>query len=237
MGQERRKSRSTAIARHVAIPFGPWQQVGELSVPPEARGVVLFASDSESDEADHAQDSLAKALQQGGFATLILEAALHGGDPAPSEAGARQHYQIHQDVQRLLATTDWLASTDIASLPIGLLGVGVGGPPALHAAAARRAQVRAVVIVGGGADFVAGDLLHLVEAPTMCITTEEHRLRPSMIDRLQCEHRHDCVTGPHPLRGEQAIAHTCELAGQWFRRHLSAEAKSKPGAWAERTTP
>jgi putative phosphoribosyl transferase len=229
MGHGPRKSRSSTAAKRVVIPFGPWELTGALSLPPAAQGVVLFASDAEDDETTHALRALASAVQHEGFATLMLGPPSSAGDPEPRAACARQHYQIHRDVQRLLAATDWLASTDIANLPIGLLGIGKVGAPALHAAAARRGRIQAVVIVGGEADFAAGDLLHLVDAPTLCITNEEQRLRPSMLDHLQCEHRHECVPGPYPLRDKQAISHTCALAGQWFRKHLLALVESQTG--------
>ena len=57
----------------VAIAIGPIRLHGDLVIPPDARGIVLFAHGSGSSRFSSRNRYVAGVLQQGGFATLLLD--------------------------------------------------------------------------------------------------------------------------------------------------------------------
>jgi hypothetical protein len=219
MGKARSEPRITRS--QAVIPLGGTELSCRLSVPDAPYGIVLFAG-SHREHADDQEHRFVELLGGLGVATVDVGVIPFAGVPTPSAISAREHYNLHRDVQRLLAATDWIATSDLSALPLGYVGAGVAAVAALHATAARPADVRAIVMVDPSLDGVARDLVSLVQAPTLCISSRPDCLRPSMIDSLHCEFEHRFVQGPSPLAEGGALAETCALADSWLRAHLKA---------------
>jgi predicted dienelactone hydrolase len=123
---------------------------GLLTVPPDARGVVVLARGGGDHGLNPGEGAVARTLVDAGLATLLVEL---GTREAPSAA------------QRLIDAIDGLTADaaigdlppSVAELPVGCLGVGVGASAALRAASARRHRVAAVVAVGAVDDVPRGD--------------------------------------------------------------------------------
>jgi putative phosphoribosyl transferase len=134
----------------------------------EVRGVVLFAHGSGSSRHSPRNRRVAGALQQTGWATLLLD--LLTTEEEDVDLRTRQlRFDIPRLAARLTGTVDWLAQQDaLADLPLALFGASTGAAAALVTAAERPERVRLVISRGGRPDL-AGDALARVQAPTLLI--------------------------------------------------------------------
>lgn len=208
---------------------------GNLSVPPDARGVVLFAHGSGSSRHSPRNRAVAHALREGGLATLLIDLLTPQEEIVDWETGELR-FDIGLLADRLVDAADWLGtSEETRSLSIGLFGASTGGGAALVAAAQRPNAIRAVVSRGGRPDL-AGPFLSQVRAPTLLIVGGRD---PVVIDlnreafaRLRCEKKLEIIPGAtHLFEEPGALEEVARLARDWFRRFL---AKSGPGVRASR---
>lgn len=193
---------------------------GELSVPQDARGQVLFAHGQGSNRLSTRNWWVAGVLHQHGLATLLFDLL---SDDEPAERNDR--FEVELMTPRVMQALDWVATrADLAGLGIGLFGAGIGAAAALRAAAARPAQVMAVVSRGGRPDL-ALDCLDRVQAPTLLIVGEADHdvlaLNRMALHRLGCRKRLEVVPGAgHMFSEPGALASVAALAVDWFELHL-----------------
>jgi dienelactone hydrolase len=141
----------------MTVGLGEVRLGADLTVPPNARGVVLFSPGSRDEG-----EMVARALNDRGLATLLTPEA-EADDPRSA---------VGMMAQRLIGMIDWLAAEPAtAALPIGIFGAGAGAAAGLVAAASRPDLVRAVVSRGGRPDL-AGPALAEVLAPTLLLVGE-----------------------------------------------------------------
>src|SRR5947207_10403773 len=121
---------------------------GDLSLPPDAHGVVIFAHGSGSSRRSPRNRFVAGELHAGGFATLLMD-LLTAEEERVDAFTAHLRFDIGLLSERLVAATDWIVEqSDTRSLPIGYFGASTGAAAALVAAAARAEIVAAVVSRG-----------------------------------------------------------------------------------------
>ena len=123
--------------------------LGNLTIPLEAAGLVLFAHGSGSSRLSPRNTYVAKVLQQQGVATLLFDLLTPAED---------RDYDMRFDIgllaQRLLAATRWLQTNPATQgLKIGYFGASTGAAAALQAAGSMREAVSAVVSRGGRPDL------------------------------------------------------------------------------------
>jgi len=192
---------------------------GELTVPPGARGVVLFAHGSGSGRLSPRNRAVAGALCDAGLATLLFDLLTR---PEAAEPG--NVFDISLLASRLAAASTWLrARKDVGSLPLGYFGASTGAAAALDAAAELGGDVGAVVSRGGRVDL-AHDL-GAVRAPTLLIVGGADRqvleLNREAQRRLSCPSELAIVPGATHLFAEPgAIEQVSRLAAGWFETHL-----------------
>ena len=221
--------------RLVRVPVGAVALDGDLSVPPRARGVVLFAHGSGSGRHSPRNRSVAHALNESGLATLLLD-LLTPEEETVDLATRHLRFDIGLLAARLVGATDWLARQPTTrDLRVGYFGASTGAGAALVAAAERPGVVGAVVSRGGRPDL-AGTALPRVAAPTLLIVGGEDApvidLNEAALAELRCPKRLEIVPGAtHLFEEPGALEQVARLASQWFERHLtgfSAPAWSEP---------
>ena len=204
--------------RTVKIP--PLNLVGDLAVPKEPRGIVLFAHGSGSGRLSPRNRQVASQLNDQGLATLLFDLLI------PEEAQDRRNvFDIPLLAERVVEAAMWVASEpDIADLPLGLFGASTGAPAALVAAAELSGRVSAIVSRGGRPDLAGSHLPH-VTAPTLLIVGsldhEVIELNKSALAALTCDKQLQIVPGAGHLFEEAgtldaAVGH----ASDWFGRYL-----------------
>jgi len=212
--------------RPVQVRVGPVTLDGTLAIPAGARGAVLFAHGSGSSRHSPRNRFVARALQEGGLATLLFD-LLTREEEAADVRGGLLRFDIGLLAERLAGATDWLQQQpDTRGLPIGYFGASTGGGAALVAAAERPEAVGAVVSRGGRPDL-AGPALPRVRAPTLLIVGERDtpvlRMNMEALGQLRCEKRLEVVPGAtHLFEEPGALEEVARLARDWFRRHLAA---------------
>ncbi|MBR0665496.1 hydrolase [Roseomonas hellenica] len=216
----------------VKVPLGPAVLEGNLSLPADARGLVLFAHGSGSSRHSPRNRYVARRLNDAGLATLLVD-LLTPEEERIDEITAQFRFNIVLLADRLVRTTDWLQERqdtsglqDTSRLRLGYFGASTGAGAALAAAAERR-QVRAVVSRGGRPDL-AGPALPRVEAPTLLIVGGADReviaLNRTALTALRCEKEIAIISGAtHLFQEPGALDDVADLAARWLLRHLAGE--------------
>ena len=222
------RARREGAERAVEVPAGPVELAGNLCVPEEAGGVVLFAHGSGSGRHSPRNRHVARALGEAGFATLLIDLLTPDEEEADRESG-HLRFDVGLLARRLAGATHWLRrNPDTRDLPVGYFGASTGAGAALVAAAERPREVGAVVSRGGRPDL-AGDTLPLVEAPTLLIVGSDDepviRMNEKALGRLRAEKRLEIVPGAgHLFEEPGTLEEVARLAAGWFTRHLAPDA-------------
>jgi putative phosphoribosyl transferase len=198
---------------------------GNLAVPPDARGVVMFAHGSGSSRHSPRNRAVAHALREGGLATLLID-LLTAEEEMLDDETAELRFDIGLLAERLVGAIEWLGREPAArGLPVGIFGASTGGGAALVAAAARPDVVAAVVSRGGRPDL-AGDALPRVQVPSLFIVggrdEQVIELNRQAMARMLAPVRLEIVPGAtHLFEEPGALEQVARLAGEWFVRHLA----------------
>jgi putative phosphoribosyl transferase len=214
-----------AQERLVEVPIRDLRLEGALTVPPAARGIVVFAHGSGSGRFSPRNRAVAGVLVDAGLATLLMD-LLTAEEEAEDIKTRRLRFDIRLLAERVVGAIDWLSSeATLAELTVGCFGASTGAAAALIAAAERPQRVAAVVSRGGRPDL-AGDALPLVRAPTLLIVggrdTEVIELNRRAQVLLGGESRLEIVPGAtHLFEEPRALEQVAALARDWFLRYLA----------------
>jgi putative phosphoribosyl transferase len=200
---------------------------GIVSIPDDARGLVVFVHGSGSSRHSPRNQYVAQTLQEGGLATLLFD--LLTAYEEESEMQTR-HLRFNIDLlaQRTAGVLEWLDLQPFAyGLKRGLFGSSTGAAAALMAAAELPEQVGAMVSRGGRPDL-AGAALPEVEAPTLLIVGGNDEvvidLNRQALARMSPGAEKKLVVVPgasHLFEESGALEHAARLARDWFEEHLS----------------
>jgi pimeloyl-ACP methyl ester carboxylesterase len=220
-----RVSPPRTVTEGVTILTSDADLAGDLSIPANASGLVVFAHGSGSSRFSTRNQFVASALQRAGFATLLLD--LLTPDEEQRDAVTAEHrFNIGMLGHRLVGVIDWTRHAEATrALPVGIFGASTGAAAALVAASRRRDDVAAVVSRGGRPDL-AGAALTRVSAPTLLIVGGEDRdviaLNNQSQDLLAAESSLAIIPGAtHLFEEPGALEKVAELAAEWFQRHVA----------------
>jgi putative phosphoribosyl transferase len=215
------------MTQHVSIPSDSVRLEGELIIPENAVGVVLFAHGSGSSRLSPRNQFVAEALRNAQIGTLLFDLLTE------EEAADRDNvFDIDFLAHRLSDATRWLRGRrEAKGLSLGYFGASTGAAAAL-AAAAQNQAVRAVVSRGGRPDLA---LRHLadVRAPTLLIVGGNDygviELNEKAYRALRCEKSLKIVPGAtHLFEETGALEQVAELASDWLARHLKTQETAEP---------
>ena len=197
---------------------------GDLTLPPGATGLVVFAHGSGSSRHSPRNRHVAGQLQSGGLGTLLFD-LLTLREEAIDERTAQLRFDIELLAGRLVAVTDWLALDDrTKGLSIGYFGASTGAAAALIAAAERPDIVRAVVSRGGRPDLAAGWLPRVQAATLLIVGGRDHpviEMNEEAFRALMCVRRMEIVPGATHLFEERGtLDEVARLARDWFVANL-----------------
>ncbi|MDQ3815129.1 MAG: dienelactone hydrolase family protein [Armatimonadota bacterium] len=210
--------------RLVQVPAGTATLEGDLVVPEDARGVVLFAHGSGSSRHSPRNRYVAGVLQAAGLATLLID-LLTASEEAVDLRTRHLRFDIGLLAERLVGAMEWLAQEPgTRGLKIGLFGASTGGGAAL-VAAAQRPELAGAVVSRGGRPDLAGPALPQVQAPTLLIVgsldTVVIEMNQQALAQLRCERDLHLVPGAtHLFEEPGTLEAVAQLARDWFLRHL-----------------
>jgi len=225
----------TVVARPVQVRAGRVILEGDLALPDEAVGIVVFAHGSGSSRHSPRNRAVARELQEAGLATLLLDLLTTTEEAIDAQTGYFR-FDIALLAKRLVETTRWLKLQPATrNLHVGYFGASTGGGAALMAAAEGPEAIGAVVSRGGRPDL-AGSALRLVRAPTLLIVGGRDQpvieLNQQALAALRCEKELVIVPGAtHLFEEPGTLEEVARLASEWFVRHLPiAAAAPAPAA-------
>jgi putative phosphoribosyl transferase len=197
---------------------------GDLRVPSDACGIVLFAHGSGSGRLSPRNRSVAEHLNERRLATLLMDLLTEEEERIEEEA-RHLRFDIGLLADRLSGSTNWLKlEPELRGLPVGYFGASTGAAAALTASVRHPSAVKAVVSRGGRPDLAASTLGRTT-APTLLIVGSLDNLvielNQQAMEQLHCEVHFEIVEGATHLFPEQGkLEIVADLAAKWFARHL-----------------
>lgn len=213
------------VEQVVHIPIGKIELEGELIIPIDAKGIVLFAHGSGSSRFSPRNQFVARLLREKQVGTLLTD-LLTGEEERIDQVTREIRFDIELLANRLLGITQWLMQDSRTKfLHIGYFGSSTGAAAALIAAAKMDKAVSAVVSRGGRPDL-AHQFLAQVQAPTLLIVggadpvvielNQEAYTMLSGIKKLEIIPR-----ATHLFEEPGALEQVANLASQWFSKYLT----------------
>ena len=200
---------------------------GNLTIPENARALVLFAHGSGSSRHSPRNQFVARLLNRASLGTLLFD--LLTPEEEALDIYTREHrFNIGLLAERLVHATKWARQQkETRDLHIGYFGSSTGGAAALVAAADLRQDVGAVVSRGGRPDL-AGDALPKVQAATLLIVGGNDgiviELNEMARDQMRCEVKLDIIPGAtHLFEEPGALEQVAKLASDWFVDHIGGK--------------
>lgn len=211
--------------QEIRIHAGKVTLEGNLCVPKDATGAVIFAHGSGSSRHSPRNQYVARVLREAGLGTLLFDLLTKREE---SEDMFRGHlrFNVRLLADRMVASTDWFAQHTAAgrTLQVGYFGASTGAAAALVAAAERPDIIRAVVSRGGRPDL-AVPALSQVKAATLLVVggndTQVVAINREAFEQLRSDRQIVIVPGAtHLFEEPGALEEVARLAAQWFLKHL-----------------
>ncbi|HET9753648.1 MAG TPA: alpha/beta hydrolase [Myxococcales bacterium] len=208
----------------VDLRVGSAQLAGALLLPSRPLGVVLFVDVSGSTSCSPSHLFLARALEEAGLASLVLNLLTRSEAAADARTG-----WLRGDVPllagRIGAALRWLAArAETSDLPVGLFASDVAAPAAL-AAASEEPALAAVVCCAGPA-LAAQPGLERVRAPTLLVARAEQPVQAAagqVLAQLHCEKELALAQDGAPGGADGGLRTVASAAARWFNQRLARQ--------------
>lgn len=194
---------------------------GDLIVPKNTIGIVVFSHGSGSSRFSTRNKMVAELMHKQNIGTLLFDLLTEEEDQI-----YENRFNIDLLASRLIETTEWLSEDkETKSLPIGYFGASTGAASALKAAAYFGDVIKAVVSRGGRPDLVLTDL-PLITAPTLLIVGSLDipviRMNTMAYDKFESIKEMKIVTGATHLFEEPGkLIVVADLAISWFKKYFT----------------
>jgi dienelactone hydrolase len=209
---------------HVPILGNGNSLVADWTMPPHARGVILFAHGSGSGRQSSRNRAVARYLVSRGIGTFLMD-LLSIEEERIDNVTRHLRFDIPLLSKRLELATHWIRSQpESRDLPLGYFGASTGAAAALVAAAKLQDEISAIVSRGGRPDL-AGSALADVTAPTLLIVggkdPEVEDLNRQALARLTCNRKLSIIPGATHLFEESGTLDQVQvLAANWFLKQF-----------------
>ena len=218
--------------REVSIDAGDALLPGTLSLPKDAKGIVLFAHGSGSSRHSPRNRRVAEVLQTQGLGTLLFD-LLSKEEELVDQQTAELRFNIGLLATRLAGVTRWVTQqTSTRGLPIGYFGASTGAAAAL-VAAAQLPDLVAVVVSRGGRPDLAAEALGRVRASVLLLVgaldEKVISLNRQALRRLQCQNKRMVIVpgATHLFEEPGTLEQVAQAAAAWFAQHLAPDQGSK----------
>lgn len=201
------------VDRHVIVS-------GNLSIPTDAKGLVIFTHSTANSRLSQPNRVVADYLLQQGFATFLFDHL------APGEGDIHdRNSNIRLLAERLIIVSEWLLfSEQTSNYHQAYFSTSTGAAAALYAAAAEGAEITAVVSRSGRPDLVM-EVLPTLQTPTLLIVgSNDHEIvtiNQKAFEVMHCPKRLEVIPGASHLFEEAgAMEKVCVQAAAWFEQYL-----------------
>lgn len=193
---------------------------GELAVPAESIGLVVFAHGSGSSRHSPRNNFVAETLRERDLGTLLFDLLTETEDQ-----DRENRFDIPLLTDRLVRVTEWVRSrSKMSAHSIGYFGASTGAAAALRGAARPETEIDAVVSRGGRVDMAA-EVVDDVTTPTLLVVGGEDEsvleLNREVHETLSCEKDLQIVEGAgHLFEGPGELEAVADRAADWFTNYL-----------------
>ena len=205
------------------IPLSSVTLKGDLIIPENARGIVIFSHGSGSSRFSSRNRMVAELIQKQNIGTILFDLLTEEEDEL-----YENRFNIDLLSDRLIETTQWLMDyKSTTDLPIGYFGASTGAASALRAAAYFKEKIKAVVSRGGRPDLAITELPQ-VTAPTLLIVggldAAVIGMNKMAYDQLESVKEMKIIPGATHLFEEPGkLLEVAELAMVWYKRYLTTK--------------
>jgi len=193
---------------------------GDLTIPQNAPGIVVFAHGSGSNRLSPRNNYVAKILNKNNLATLLIDLL--------SEKETSSYDKI-SDMnflsQRLIEVTSWLKENEeTKELKTGYFGASTGAAAAIKAAVKNQNKISAIVSRGGRVDL-ADFQLSQIESPILLIVGENDgfvvELNEQAFQKINCTKELSLVpNASHLFQEPGTLEEVARLTTQWFIKYF-----------------
>ena len=205
----------------IDIPLSSVILKGDLVIPENPIGIVIFSHGSGSSRFSSRNRMVAELIQKHNIATFLFDLLTEKEDQI-----YENRFNIDLLTSRLIETTEWLMEDkNTKGLPIGFFGASTGAASALRAAAYFGETVKAVVSRGGRPDMAITEL-PMVTAPTLLIVggldVPVIGMNKMAFDELESVKEMKIIPGATHLFEEPGkLLEVADLAIAWYKRYLT----------------
>lgn len=207
------------------LPLPPLGLPGLLRFPAEPKALICFVNGTAGSCANPRNRTLAQALNQHGFATLLFDLVSEDEDAGESASLAGR-----------LAQALCVAAEDVQlrGLPFGLFAAEGGAAAALMAAARLAPRIGAIVARSGPADLI-GTAIEGFKTPSLLIVggADEKGIaaHEALLSRLTGPKAMEIIAGAGPFFSEPgALTAVTVHAARWFENYLRQSGREMPEA-------
>jgi putative phosphoribosyl transferase len=204
----------------ISIPLTSVTLKGELVLPENALGIVIFSHGSGSSRFSPRNKMVAELIQQQGMGTLLFDLLTEQEDRI-----YENRFNIDLLVSRLIEATEWLMQNkETQKFHVAYFGASTGAASALRAAAYFEKKIKAVVSRGGRPDL-ALKALPMVTAPTLLIVGQLDvpviQMNKQAFDQLHCIKEMKIIPGATHLFEEPGkLIEVAEMAISWYKEYF-----------------
>ncbi|HMK94030.1 MAG TPA: dienelactone hydrolase family protein [Candidatus Limnocylindrales bacterium] len=206
------------------IPVGKVIVEGDLTVPSDAVGIVLFAHGSGSSRFSPRNRYVAREFNKSKIGTLLFD-LLTREEEEQDMFTAEYRFNIELLAERLVGATEWLKKNQqTKNYSFGYFGASTGAAAALIGAAKLPKDISAVVSRGGRPDLAAG-YLSQVKAPTLLLVggldAEVIKLNRQAMAQITAEKKLVIIPGASHLFEEPGkLEEVAKASEEWFLSYL-----------------
>ena len=204
----------------INIPVSSVTLKGELAIPENAIGIVVFSHGSGSSRFSPRNKMVGELMQQHGIGTLLFDLLTEEEDRV-----YENRFNIDLLVSRLIEATEWLMQyKSTKKIPVAYFGASTGAASALRAAAYFGKNIKAVVSRGGRPDL-ALNALPMVTAPTLLIVGQMDvpviKMNKLAFDQLNSIKEMKIIPGATHLFEEPGkLMEVADMAIAWYKEYL-----------------
>ncbi|MGM0421749.1 MAG: dienelactone hydrolase family protein [Pseudomonadota bacterium] len=193
---------------------------GDLTIPDDCRGMVIFAHGSGSSRHSPRNQAVATSLNEDLLGTLLID-LLTEEEERIDQVTRHIRFDIPLLAERLVKISNWVSRhPQLKGLKQGYFGSSTGAGAALIAAARLPDTITAVVSRGGRPDL-AGVALTEVEAPVLLIVgaldREVLQLNETALKMLNTKSTLQTIPGAtHLFIEEDTLQQAADAAAEWF---------------------
>ena len=204
----------------INIPIDGIELEGDLQIPKNAKGLVIFAHGSGSSRKSVRNNFVAEIIRKAELATFLFDLLTEEEDTI-----YENRFNIPVLAQRLSLVTDYIKrQPEIEKLKLGYFGASTGAAAAIISSAERN-DIKAIVSRGGRPDMAEGFLSKLLTPSLLIIGGNDEiviELNDKAFSQIQCEKEMIIIPGAtHLFEEPGTLEEAAKLATNWFTKYLN----------------